>query len=215
MRARQAATSPEETATAGPSSRNARSRSRIDAHWNCGSQSWAAEADSRRRRATMRVMDIRQATPSDLEPPLALRARLWPDALPDQERGSVQALLAGRPESTLPLVMFIALVDGSAVGFVEVGLRSHADGCEPTRPCGFLEGWYVTPEHRRNGIGRALVERAQAWASEQGAIEMASDTWLDADISLQAHERLGFEVVDRCVHFRKALPRKRVATTEP
>jgi aminoglycoside 6'-N-acetyltransferase I len=34
---------------------------------------------------------------------------------------------------------------------------------------------------------------------------MASDTWLDALDSQQAHEALGFEVVDRCVHYRKNL----------
>jgi aminoglycoside 6'-N-acetyltransferase I len=34
---------------------------------------------------------------------------------------------------------------------------------------------------------------------------MASDTWLDNLGSQSAHEALGFEVVDRCVHYRKRL----------
>jgi len=34
---------------------------------------------------------------------------------------------------------------------------------------------------------------------------MASDTWLDNDVSQQVHQALGFEVVDRVVHFRKRL----------
>jgi len=34
---------------------------------------------------------------------------------------------------------------------------------------------------------------------------MASDTWIDNEASQRAHEALAFEVVDRCVHFRKAL----------
>jgi aminoglycoside 6'-N-acetyltransferase I len=38
-----------------------------------------------------------------------------------------------------------------------------------------------------------------------GARELASDTWLDNAGSQHAHEALGFEVVDRCVHYRKAL----------
>jgi aminoglycoside 6'-N-acetyltransferase I len=34
---------------------------------------------------------------------------------------------------------------------------------------------------------------------------MASDPWLDNVASQTAHEALGFEVVDRCVHYRKVL----------
>jgi SAM-dependent methyltransferase len=34
---------------------------------------------------------------------------------------------------------------------------------------------------------------------------MASDTWVDAEESQRAHPALGFEVVDRCVHYRKTI----------
>jgi aminoglycoside 6'-N-acetyltransferase I len=34
---------------------------------------------------------------------------------------------------------------------------------------------------------------------------MASDTWQDNVDSQRAHEALGFEVVDRCVNYRKVL----------
>jgi aminoglycoside 6'-N-acetyltransferase I len=88
---------------------------------------------------------------------------------------------------------------------VEVGLRSHADGCDTARPCGFLEGWYVEPEYRKRGIGGALIRRAEEWCRDQGCTELASDTWIDEAISQRAHAALGFEVVDRCVHFRKGL----------
>jgi aminoglycoside 6'-N-acetyltransferase I len=86
-----------------------------------------------------------------------------------------------------------------------VGLRSHADGCDGRHRVGFIEGWFVEPEHRGNGMGRALMQAAGAWARSHGCREMASDTWIDNDPSQRAHEALGFEVVDRCVHFRKAL----------
>jgi aminoglycoside 6'-N-acetyltransferase I len=54
-------------------------------------------------------------------------------------------------------------------------------------------------------VGAKLLAAAQDWARSHGCIEMASDTWLDNEKSQQVHEALGFVVVDRCVHYRKAL----------
>lgn len=131
---------------------------------------------------------------------------LWPDGSLEEHEAEAAAILAGKPASTLPLVVLVAEVDGTVVGLVEVGLRSHADACDPSHPVGFIEGWFVEPGHRRRGIGRALIAAAEAWARSQGCREMASDAQVDNRESLQAHEALGFEVVDRCVHFRKRLP---------
>jgi aminoglycoside 6'-N-acetyltransferase I len=70
---------------------------------------------------------------------------------------------------------------------------------------GFLEGWFVAPSHRKQGVGARLVEEAERWARARGCREMASDTWLENEGAQRAHEALGFEVVDRCVNYRKAL----------
>jgi aminoglycoside 6'-N-acetyltransferase I len=91
------------------------------------------------------------------------------------------------------------------VGFVEVGLRSHAYGCDPSYPVGYIEGWYVVADRRRRQIGRRLLASAEEWARGQGCREMASDTWIDNTLSQRAHEALGYTVVDRCVHYRKTL----------
>jgi aminoglycoside 6'-N-acetyltransferase I len=130
---------------------------------------------------------------------------LWPDAALAEHREEAALILAGTPPSTLPLVVFVAEAGDEVIGFIEVGLRSHADGCDTRQPVGFIEGWYVAPEHRGNGVGRALMRAAEHWARAQGCLELASDTWIDHESSRRAHEALGFEVVDRCVHFKKAL----------
>ena len=70
---------------------------------------------------------------------------------------------------------------------------------------GFIEGWFVYEASRQQGIGRALMRSAEEWARKQGCLEIASDTWIDHEDSQRAHQALGFEVVDRCVHFRKTL----------
>ena len=38
-----------------------------------------------------------------------------------------------------------------------------------------------------------------------GRVEMASDTWIDDEISKNSHEAPVYELVDRCVHYRKAV----------
>jgi aminoglycoside 6'-N-acetyltransferase I len=93
---------------------------------------------------------------------------------------------------------------GSLIGILEV-MRSHADGCNPARPVGFVEGWFVHETFQGRGIGKELMNAAEDWARAQGCVEMASDTCIDNEESQRAHEALGFEVVDRCVNFRKAL----------
>jgi aminoglycoside 6'-N-acetyltransferase I len=154
---------------------------------------------------------VRQARPSDLKTVMAHAIALWPDEPPAGMRRHMRALLAGKPESTLPLVIFLAERWERAIGFIEVGLRSHADGCDGRRPVGYIEGWYVAPDQRGRGVGRALMDTAEAWARKQGCVEMASDTWLHNRPSQRAHLALGFEIAERSVLFRKSLRRRKRA----
>ena len=75
-----------------------------------------------------------------------------------------------------------------------------APGCTTDR-IGFLEAWYVDPDWRGRGMGRALVARAEAWARAAGCREMASDTEPAYPLSPAAHAALGYEEVAR--FFRK------------
>lgn len=134
---------------------------------------------------------------------------LWPDEPAEEVEPHIASILSGKPWSTLPLVIFVAEQvagrDAELIGFIEVGLRSHAEGCDGRHAVGFIEGWYVHADHQRCSIGRRLVERAEQWSLEQGASEIASNTWIDHEASIRAHEAIGFEIADRTVHFRKAL----------
>jgi aminoglycoside 6'-N-acetyltransferase I len=115
-------------------------------------------------------------------------------------------LLAGKPKGNLPAIIFLAETsDGQVLGFIEVGSRSHADGCDPSQPVGFIEGWYVKPEFRHKGIGARLLAEAEEWARDMEYKEMASDTWLNNSESQKVHAALGFEVVDCGIHYRKPL----------
>jgi aminoglycoside 6'-N-acetyltransferase I len=135
-----------------------------------------------------------------------MREALWPKTPAGEHARELTDILEGKPVTTLPLIILVAEAsDQGLAGFLEVDLRSHADGCNPSRPVGYVEGWYVAENHRHRGIGRRLLAAAEAWARSQGCVEMASDTWVDNDVSQCVHEALGYEVVDRCVHYRKTL----------
>jgi aminoglycoside 6'-N-acetyltransferase I len=152
------------------------------------------------------VIKVRHAQLSDQHALAAMRELLWPDASLEEHRKEVEAVLRSGKYGTLPMAILVSQSDDEALtGFIEVGLRSHADGCDTAHSVGFIEGWFVHEAFRKQGIGTALIRAAEDWARNQGCREIASDTWLDDEMSIDAHQALGFEVVDRCVHFRKAL----------
>jgi aminoglycoside 6'-N-acetyltransferase I len=159
---------------------------------------------------TVSPISVRPAQLSDCDQLVRMHEALWPDASAGEHARELKLILDGKPVVTLPLIILVAELEGEAsdrklVGFLEVDMRSHADGCDPGRPVGYLEGWYVVESHRNQGVGRRLLAAAEDWARGQGCVEMASDTWIDNAVSQRVHEGLGYEVVDRCVHYRKTL----------
>ena len=151
---------------------------------------------------------IRPAQASDVDWLAPLLHPLWPYSAAEEHAQELRQLLGGKAGSvlTMPLTILVAEAsDGELVGFVEVDLRSHADGCNPAQPVGYIEGWYVAEEYRLHGLGRRLIAAAEDWARSHECVEMASDAIIDNQVSQHAHEALGYEVVDRCVHYRKRL----------
>jgi aminoglycoside 6'-N-acetyltransferase I len=130
-----------------------------------------------------------------------MRAELWPDC-PDADHDTDMTLYA----SSSRLAAFMAR-DGSGtpIGFVEVSLRSDYVNGTSTSPVGFIEGIYVTPDVRLQGVARALVQAAEAWARGKGCSEMASDCRIENEASHAMHRALGYDETDRVVYFRKSL----------
>ena len=149
---------------------------------------------------------VRLVQLSDRDQLVRMHEALWPKTPAEEHARELTQILEGKPVVTMPLIILVAEAsDGVLAGFLEVDLRSHADGCNPLRPVGYIEGWYVAENHRHKGIGRKLLAAAEDWARSQGCVEVASDTWVDNELSQRVHEALGYEVVDRCVHYRKTL----------
>jgi len=148
----------------------------------------------------MKKIAIRRVKKSDKSEWLRMRLLLWPYSTAESFSSDMDDLLA----DTRSPVFVAVRPDGKLGGFLEAGTRKYADGCE-TNPVGYIEGWYVDKDLRGQGIGAALVYAAEEWARSQGLLEMASDTWLENETSIQAHLKLGYEEMERLVHFAKRL----------
>jgi len=145
-------------------------------------------------------MHIRPLEVSDIPQWIELRVKLWPDQSPTEFVEEGRAALTAKP----PLTVFIAEEDRTLVGFLELGLRSYAEGCSGS-PVPYVEGWYVEPDRRRRGIGGALMQAAEEWSRAGGYTELGSDTEVVNRLSRDAHAALGFEEVETLVIFRKPL----------
>jgi aminoglycoside 6'-N-acetyltransferase I len=144
-------------------------------------------------------MVVRPAELEDHEEWLSMRSALWPDCPAAEHVAEVRAYAGAGGRQ----MAFVAEL-GSVCGFVEASLRLNAEGCTTT-PVGYLEGIYVMPDKRHRGVGRALVNAAEAWAVSRGCTEMASDCLLENLASERFHRNLGYSVAGRVVHFRRLL----------
>ncbi len=143
-------------------------------------------------------MKIRPLEPTDYDEWSRMRLALWPDQEPADLRHEMEEILADPRQP-----VFVAeRPDGRLGGFLEASIHIDTYGCD-TKPVGYIEGWYVDADLRRTGVGGELMAAAETWAAAQGYQEMASDCEIDNLISLQAHQALGYEEVERLIHFRK------------
>lgn len=145
-------------------------------------------------------MKIRPADTHDIPAWLPLRAALWPDCSDQDHRREMADLL----EST-GIVLLAEQDHGGLSGFAELSVRREYVEGTRTSPVAYLEGWHVIPEKRGRGIGRQLIEAAEAWTAEQGLEELASDSELRNEEGIGAHLKLGFRETGRTVHFVKDL----------
>jgi aminoglycoside 6'-N-acetyltransferase I len=131
---------------------------------------------------------------------------LWPEASLEEHLKALDDALNNKTSGTLPSAILVSRDEhGVLLRFLKLASALTPTAATPTRPGGFVESWFVEEPFRNRGVGGELMRCAEDWARAQGALEMASDALIDNDESQRAQQALGFEGVDRCVHFRKGL----------
>lgn len=131
----------------------------------------------------------------------AQRAALWPDG-DDLAAEAAQWLDDADPEQR----NLVARSDcGAVIGFAEATLRNDYVNGTSTSPVVFLEGLYVAPAHRRQGVAQALVAAVADWGRAAGCREFASDALIDDHDSHAFHRAIGFVEQERVVCFSRTL----------
>lgn len=120
---------------------------------------------------------IRRATEDDFGEWLRMRVLLYPGYTREVLLGEIEEIFRVRTaEGNLDWAVFVHDRGNSRLGgFVEASLRPSVRSCQ-TSPVGFIESFYVDADLRRRGIGRSLIQMAEAWARQEGCVEMAVDT---------------------------------------
>jgi aminoglycoside 6'-N-acetyltransferase I len=125
---------------------------------------------------------------------------LWPEASAVEHlEGMADALGRGH------YVRLAVSSDGTVIGFIEASKRVDYVNGTSSSPVAFIEGLYVVPASRREGVARALVSSVEHWAVSEQCRELASDSLLDNATAHAAHRALGFVETERVVYFCKAL----------
>jgi aminoglycoside 6'-N-acetyltransferase I len=115
---------------------------------------------------------IRPITREDASIWERLRCALWPDGGEDHAP-EIAAFFCGKLKE--PMAVLLAEIQGGGIAaFAELSIRTDIPGHEAKR-VGYVEGLYVIPELRHQGIARQLLQACRQWAREQECVAFASD----------------------------------------
>jgi GNAT superfamily N-acetyltransferase len=96
---------------------------------------------------------------------------------------------------------FVADLDGRIVGWVHIVFAEYVDA----EAYVVIGGLVVDRNHRRLGIGRALMDRAEVWARERGCSMVRLSSSVTRDAAHRFYESLGYTNIKTQYSFIKPL----------
>ncbi|MCX6216631.1 aminoglycoside 6'-N-acetyltransferase [Spirosoma sp.] len=125
---------------------------------------------------------------------------LWPDCIHDEELENYSLLLNSSNDAC-----YLAKVGASYIAFILISIRHDYVEGSAESPVGYIEGIYVRPAYRKQGIANKLIRVAEDWAKQKGLTQLGSDTEITNSSSIDFHRNAGFKEVERIVCFIKDL----------
>src|SRR5262252_3572029 len=126
----------------------------------CSGNSRSADRPVTAKSVRESLMPVRLMRPHEVREVTEMMRALWPDA-GDYDFGDETVFVWER-------------ADGQLAGFASFSLRPWAEGCS-SMPIPYVEGWWVAPDLRRSGVGRALFGAIEQWCLDNGYTELGSD----------------------------------------
>ena len=141
-------------------------------------------------------MTIRIARASDADDIARLTAELGYDVDPSRVRQTLSRILAEPHHSFL-----LAEADSLTVGWLHAGISEYIE----TGRFVMIAGLVVRRSHRRQGIGRKLMEHAETWAREQGCSVVRLWSTAARKEAHQFYQQLGYRNIKTQYSFAKSL----------
>jgi ribosomal protein S18 acetylase RimI-like enzyme len=105
--------------------------------------------------------------------------------------------------------LFVAEIEGQVGGLVHLTVKDVPDiPILVPRRYAYVENLAVKRAHRRGGVGRALMDRARAWATAKGATSIELNVYAFNQPAQDFYRKLGYETLS---HYM----RKSLGTSEP
>jgi len=129
-----------------------------------------------------------------------LMLELWPDSSFDEELESCMIILNNDND-----VSYLIKDKDTYIAFIHLTVRfDYVEGANSS-PVAYIEGLYVKENWRHLGIGKKMIDLGTEWGQQKGCKQLASDTELNNDTSIEFHKKLGFLETNRIVCFIKDL----------
>lgn len=145
----------------------------------------------------MRIETISQ---KNIDALAGLFIALWPECNFQEELKNCQYILNSEKETC-----FLAAHGDVYIAFIYMNLRYDNVEGTSSSPVAYVEGIFVKPQFRNQGIGKRLIEIGSAWGLEKGCSELASDAEWHNENSINFHEKVGFKEINRIVNFARKI----------
>jgi len=151
---------------------------------------------------TNKTINFCEISKNDFNEWLELGIALWPDYKnkKDELKREFNDILESSKETA-----FLCKDSKESVAFINLSIRSDYVQGSGTSPVGYVEGIYVNPKYRKQGLAKELIKIAEQWSFKNGCKELGSDAELENINSQKFHKNLGFKEVNRTVNFIKTI----------